>query len=455
MRNGFVRETIQGTCVDLTFEGKGVVKRGSDVIFVPGMFPGEEGEVEISYRRAGELYGTLLKLTKTSPDRIEPRCKVASACGGCEFQQYAYKAQLLYKQKKVKEQFRKIAHMDVNPLPCLGMDNPYFYRNKIQMPFATDDQGNVYCGFYKENTHVIVPIEKCYIEDERSEHILAAMRKLMKSIRVQPYDEDTGYGVIRHALIKTSYHYKEIMLVLVTAVDSFPGRNNFVHALVEECPEISTIVQNINTRSTNVVLGEIAKTLYGRGYIRDTLCGVEFQISAKSFYQTNPVMTEVLYQKAMEAAELKPTDVVLDAYSGIGTIGLIAAKKVAKVISVEIIPEAVRDAVHNARDNGITNFEAYADDASSFINRLSADKAKIDVLFLDPPRKGSDERFLSAALRLKPERIVYISCEPSTLARDVAFLSSQYRIDSIQPVDLFPQTFHVETVVRLTLRDDK
>lgn len=449
MGKAFATQTMTGVCTDLSFEGKGVFKSDGQVVFVNGMFPGEEGEIEISYRRAGNLFGEVKKLTKVSPHRVQPRCKVCHACGGCSFQQLDYESQLLFKQQKVKEQFRKIGGMNVDVLPTVGMDDPYFYRNKIQMPFGLDKRGNPYCGFYKEGTHVIVPIEKCFIEDERSEHILTTVKKLLKSFHIQPYNEDDRWGILRHVLIRTSYYQKQIMVVLVTAVDVFPSRNNFVKALVKECPEITTVVQNINSRSTNVILGEKEHILYGKGFIEDSLCGVSFQISSKSFYQTNPVMTEKLYSAAMKAAKLQPTDIAFDAYSGIGTIGLIAAKDVKEVISVEIVPAAVRDGIKNAKRNGINNFKMYCDDASDFMVRMAKNNEGVDVLFMDPPRKGSDERFLKSVLKLKPKRIVYVSCEPSTLARDVKFLAPYYAIESIQPFDMFPQGFHVETVVCL------
>ena len=452
-KNGFQKETFRGTCRDLTYEGKGVVLKGKDCVFVSGVFPGESGEFEISYRRNGSLFGKVKKLDVVSPDRVAPKCKICSSCGGCQFQQYAYKAQLLYKSKKVKEQFHKIGHMDVDVLPTIGMDKPYNYRNKIQMPFGKDARGNIYCGFYKENTHVIVPVTECLIEDERAVHILEVTKKLMKSFKIDPYEEDSRRGVLRHLLIRTSHYRPEIMVVLVTNVNVFPSRNNFVKALVKECPEITTVVQNINSRQTNVILGERERVLYGPGKIRDSLNGVEFDISAKSFYQTNPVMTEILYERAMTAAKLEKTDVVFDAYSGIGTIGLIAAKHVKTVLSVEIVEAAVKDAVKNAKNNGIKNFRVYCDDASSFMVRMAEKKEHVDVLFMDPPRKGSDERFLNALLKLKPNRVVYVSCDPSTLARDVAYISKSYEIESIQPVDMFPQSFHVETVVGLKLRE--
>ena len=449
------KKILSGACVDLSFEGKGVFKSGKEVVFVEGMFIGEEGDVELSYRRNGANFGKIVKLTKVSPDRIQPRCKICHACGGCCFQQLAYPAQLSFKSAKVKEQFRKIAHMDVKVNPCIGMEDPYYYRNKIQMPFGKDDRGNPYCGFYKASTHVIVPVEECYIEDRRAKPILDAIKTLLKSFRIEPYDEDSGYGLLRHVLIKTSYYKQQVMVVLVTSSDFFPGRNNFVKALVERCPEITTVIQNVNGRHTSVILGEKERVLYGKGYIEDTLCGVSFQISSKSFYQTNPVMTEKLYSYAMKQAKLTGSEIVFDSYSGIGTIGLIAAKDAKEVISVEIVNAAVKDGVNNAKRNHIENFRMYCDDASSFMVKMADKGETVDVLFMDPPRKGSDERFLKAALKLKPKRIVYVSCDPSTLARDVAYLSRMYSVDDVQPFDMFPQTFHVETICALSFKGQK
>jgi 23S rRNA (uracil1939-C5)-methyltransferase len=454
MKNGFIKRTVNTKCLDLTYEGKGVCKDSGEVIFVEGMFPGDEGDIEVSYRRGGQLYGTLLKLKTLSPDRINPKCKVATACGGCQFQQYAYKAQLLFKQRTVDEQFRKVGHLEVKALPTLGMEDPYNYRDKIQVPFGLDQKGQVFSGFYKEGTHVIVPITECFIEDKRARRILDVLCQQLTALHIQPYIEELGDGFIRNALIKTSYYEKQIMLVLVTTEESFPKKDELIAALKTQCPEITTLVQNINFEHTNVVLGDETIVLYGPGYIEDQLCGVHFQISAKSFYQTNPVMTEVLYKTAMEYAKLTPEDVVFDAYSGIGTIGLIASKSCKEVISVEIIPEAVQDAIANAKNNGITNFKAYADDASSFISRMAKQGEHIDVLFVDPPRKGCDAKFLDAVAALKPSRIVYISCNPSSLARDVAYISKAYKLGAIQPVDLFPHTSHIETVCALSLRND-
>ena len=440
-------QIVTAKCVDLSFEGKGVAKYEKGVVFVDGLFPGEEAEIEITFVRAGASFGVVRKLLTLSKDRIQPRCPVCTTCGGCQFQQLSYQAQLEFKKNKVKNAFLRTAKMDVVVNDVIGMEDPYFYRNKIQMPVGKDRFGKIITGFYKANSHVIVPIEKCYIEDERSTAILKTIRDLMKEIRVEPYDEDKRSGVIRHILIRTSYYKKQIMVVLVTNVNSFPGQRNFVNALTLKHPEITTIVQNINKRDTNVILGNYENILYGKGFIEDSLMGINYQISSKSFYQINPRQTEKLYKAAIEAANLNKDDVVLDAYTGIGTIAILAAKHAKQVIGVEIINQAVRDALRNAKHNGISNIEFYAADVSDFIDQMASQQKDIDVLFMDPPRKGADERFLKSVLTLKPKRIVYVSCEPETLARDIKILSSVYQIASIQPVDMFPQTHHVESVV--------
>ena len=446
---------IQGRCKGLSHEGKGIVAYGDEVVYVEGLFPGDEGDIQIAYKRAGEFFGEIKKLNKLSPDRIEPKCKICRACGGCSFQQLDYPAQLAWKREYVMSQLRHF-HLDGYEVqPTIGMDEPYFYRNKIQVPFARDRKGRVYYGFYKTGTHVIVPTDICYIEDKRAQHILKEIRDLLESFRLEPYDEDSRRGILRHVLIRTSYYQKQIMVVLVTNVDVFPSRNNFVKALIKRCPEVTTVVQNINSRQTNVILGEKEHILYGKGFIEDELCGVGFKISAKSFYQTNPVMTEKLYKTAMEFASLNEKDVVFDAYSGIGTIGLIAAKDVAQVISVELVPQAVRDAISNAKRNNITNFVAHCDDATRFMENMAKNKEHVDVVFMDPPRKGSDERFLDAVIKLKPQRLVYVSCNPSTLARDLKYIEKSYRVEKIQPFDMFPQTTHVETVVCLSNKNAK
>ena len=446
-------QNVTGKCVDLSFEGKGVVKLSYGTVFVDGLFPGEEAEIEIQYKRAGSYFGKVYRLIKKSEDRIQPLCGVCTACGGCQFQQYSYPAQLKYKANKVKDAFRRHLKKDVDVKPTIGMSNPYEYRNKIQVPIGRDPHGHIVSGFYRSGTHKIIPIDKCYIESPKASEIISKFKTLIKEFRYEPYNEDTGYGLFRHILIRTSYHYDDVMVTLVTTQDEFKGRNNFVKEFIKRCPNIKCLVQNINPRDTNVILGEKERVLYGSGHIKDSILGVDFLISSKSFFQVNPVQVEVLYSKAIEFANLSKDEVVLDAYSGIGTISLIASKHVKKVVGVEIVKEAIIDAKKNAKLNNIDNAEFICGDAPEVFKDLVNNKVKFSTVFVDPPRKGLDERFVQTLRELKPEKIVYVSCEPETLARDVALLSDIYDIKNIQPVDMFPMTFHVETVVCLRLKE--
>jgi len=445
-------QNVTGKCVDLSFEGKGVVKLSYGTVFVDGLFPGEEAEIEIQYKRAGSYFGKVHRLIKKSPDRIQPLCGVCTACGGCQFQQYAYPAQLKYKQNKIKDAFRRHLGKEVEVNETLGMKNPYEYRNKIQVPIGRDPHGKIVSGFYRSGTHKIIPIDKCYIENPKASQIIAEFKKLIKDFHYEPYNEDTGYGLFRHILIRTSYHYEDVMVTLVTTRDEFKGKNNFVKEFIKRCPNIKCVVQNINSRDTNVILGEKERILYGSGQIRDSILGVEFLISSKSFYQVNPEQVEVLYSKAIEYADIQKDEEVLDAYCGIGTIGLIASKQAKHVIGVEIVKEAIIDAKKNARLNKIENVDFICDDASKAFARLLDEKHNITTVMVDPPRKGLDEKFIQTLLELKPKKIVYISCEPETLARDIALLSDHYEIKKVQPVDMFPMTFHVETIVGLALK---
>ena len=443
-------QNVTGKCVDLSFEGKGVVKLSYGTVFVDGLFPGEEAEIEIQYKRAGSFFGKVHRLISKSPDRIQPLCGVCTACGGCQFQQYDYSAQLKYKSNKVKDAFRRHG-LDVEVLDTLGMENPYEYRNKIQVPVDRDPHGHIVTGFYRSGTHKIIPIDKCYIESPKASKIIEEFKKLLKEFKYEPYNEDTGYGLFRHILIRTSYHYKDVMVTLVTKQDEFKGKNNFVREFIRRCPNIKSLVQNINPRDTNVILGDKERILYGTAHIKDSILGVDFLISSKSFFQVNPVQVEVLYNKAIEFANLNKNETVFDAYCGIGTISLIAAQKVQKVIGVEIVKEAIFDAKKNAKLNYIGNAEFICGDAPTVFKDILSD-VKFSTVFVDPPRKGIDEKFVEALLEVKPKKIVYVSCEPETLARDIKMLSEYYQIEQVQPVDMFPMTFHVETVVGLYLK---
>ena len=329
------------------------------------------------------------------------------------------------------------------------MEDPYNYRNKIQVPFNKDKNCKVKFGFYKENSHIIMPIKECAIEDKRAAPILWDIKLLLEDMNIPVYNEDNGKGILRYVLIRTSYHYKELMLVLVTTQMNFPGQRNFINELVNRHPEITTIVENVNSRHTNVILGNQEKVLYGQGHIKDDILGLTFEISASSFFQVNPVQVEKLYASALNLIDFSKKEVVLDAYSGVGTIGLIAARNAKKVISVEINKSAHKNAIENAKRNNIDNIEFHCADAGEFISKYDGD---IDVLIMDPPRSGSDETFLSTVMNKRIKKIIYVSCNPETLARDIDYLSSLYKVNYIQPVDMFPMTAHVETVVELLIK---
>lgn len=333
----------------------------------------------------------------------------------------------------------------------IGMEEPYHYRNKVHAVFGLDRKNNPISGIYKEGTHRILPVDSCLIEDQKADEIIVTIRSMLRSFKIRVFDEDTGYGLLRHVLIRRGFTTGEILVVLVTASPVFPSKNNFVKALREKHPEITTIVQNINGRSTSMVLGDKEHVLYGKGYIEDVLCGLRFRISSRSFYQINSAQTEKLYAKAIELAELTGNETVLDAYCGIGTIGLIASKHAGKVIGVELNQDAVRDAVQNAKKNGITNAQFFCNDAGRFMSHMAARGESADVVFMDPPRSGSTEEFIDAVALMQPKRVVYISCGPDTLARDLRmFAKHGYKAKEAWPVDLFGWTEHVETVVLLS-----
>ena len=374
-------------------------------------------------------------------------CPVYGRCGGCQLLHLPYREQLHLKQRQVEKLLKEYCRVET----IIGMEEPSHYRNKVHAVFGHRKDGTIISGTYQEGPHFIVPVDECFIEDQRADAIIRDIRGLLKSFRIKTYNEDTGYGLFRHVLVRTGYHSGEIMVVRVLGSPILPSKNNFVKALRQLHPEITTIVLNVNDQKTSMILGERETILYGKGYIEDTLCGLTFRISSKSFYQVNPVQTEVLYRKAIELAGLTGRERVIDAYCGIGTIGLIASGKAGEVISVELNPDAVRDAIANARRNGVKNVRFYRNDAGVFLTQMAREGAQADVVFMDPPRSGSDEAFLSSVIRLSPERIVYISCNPQTLARDLGYLTRRgYRAVTAVPVDMFPATNSIETVCLLS-----
>ncbi len=378
-------------------------------------------------------------------------CPNYKKCGGCQLQNMTYERQLSFKQVKVIKLLGRFRHVD----EIIGMDDPLHYRNKVQAAFGMRN-GKIISGVYQSSTHNIVPVDDCMIEDTIADSIIVTIRKLLASFKIKPFNDVNMTGFLRHVLVKRGFVSGQIMVVLVTASGEFPSQRSFVNALLERHPDITTIVRNINDKHTSLVLGERSEVLHGDGYIEEELCGLKFRISPKSFYQINPVQTEVLYNKAKEFAALTGNERVIDAYCGTGTIGLIMAKDAGEVIGVELNKDAVKDARNNAKANGVENIRFFGGDAGEFMVDMAQAGERADVVITDPPRAGCSLDFLKSLVKLSPKRVVYVSCNPETLARDLGYLTRhKYIVKKIQPVDMFPYTEHVETVVLLSKLSSK
>ena len=374
-------------------------------------------------------------------------CPLYKKCGGCQLQNLTYEQQLRYKQVKCIRLLGKFCRVG----EIIGMENPYHYRNKVQAAFALDRHSNIISGVYQSSSHKIVPVTVCMTEDEKADEIIGTIRRLLKNFKLRPYNEDTGRGFLRHVLVKRGFKSGQIMVVLVTGTRDFPKKKDFVATLLKIYPEITTVVQNVNNQKTSMVLGNRSEVLFGDGYITENLGDFVFRISPKAFYQINPIQTEVLYNTTLEFAGLTGKETVIDAYCGTGTIGIFASPKAKKVVGVELNPDAVKDARVNAKLNSAENTEFYNADAGEFLADAAASNEKYDVVIMDPPRSGSTVKFLKSVVKLAPKTVVYVSCNPETLARDLMFLvRNGYKVKKIQPVDMFPHTNHVETVVLLS-----
>ena len=374
-------------------------------------------------------------------------CPLYKKCGGCQLQNLTYEQQLRYKQVKCIRLLGKFCRVG----EIIGMENPYHYRNKVQAAFALDRHSNIISGVYQSSSHKIVPVTVCMTEDEKADEIIGTIRRLLKNFKLRPYNEDTGRGFLRHVLVKRGFKSGQIMVVLVTGTRDFPKKKDFVATLLKIHPEITTVVQNVNNQKTSMVLGNRSEVLFGDGYITEQLGDFSFRISPKAFYQINPIQTEVLYNTTLEFAGLTGKETVIDAYCGTGTIGIFASPKAKKVVGVELNPDAVKDARVNAKLNSAENTEFYNADAGEFLADAAASNEKYDVVIMDPPRSGSTVKFLKSVVKLAPKTVVYVSCNPETLARDLMFLvRNGYKVKKIQPVDMFPHTNHVETVVLLS-----
>ncbi len=384
---------------------------------------------------------------KQAEDKKASRCPYSKKCGACQMIDTPYEKQLRQKHAKVQELLEPYTRV----ASFIGMEEPEHYRCKVHAVFTHDKKGNPLSGIYREGTHEVVPVESCLLEDQKADAIIATIRGMLKSFKIKTYDEDNGFGLLRHVLIRIGKYTGEIMVVLVTVSPVFPSKNNFVKALRKEHPEITTIVLNVNDKQTSMVLGDKEKPMYGPGFIYDICCGMKFKISPKSFYQVNPVQTEVLYKTAIDMAELKGDEIALDCYSGVGTIGIIASPHVKEVISVELNKDAVKDAILNAKINEIKNITFYENDATRFMQQMAESGDKVDLVFMDPPRSGSTPEFISSMIALAPKKVVYISCSPDSLARDLSIITKGgYKVEKARPVDMFPFTRSIETVVLLT-----
>lgn len=385
--------------------------------------------------------------TSKETNRENSLCPVTKRCGGCHWMGMDYQEQLREKEKRVRKLLSPYCRLE----GIVGMEQPLYYRNKVHAVFGEDRKHRPISGIYEEGTHRIVPVDSCRIENQKADAIIVSVRELLPSFKIRPYNEDTGYGLLRHVLVRTGQVSGQIMVVLVLASPILPSRNNFVKALLKRHPEITTIVVNVNNRNTSMVLGDREQVVYGKGYIEDTLCGKTFRISPRSFYQVNPLQTELLYAKAMEYAALTGRETVLDAYCGTGTIGIIASERAGQVLGVELNAEAVRDARVNAKINQVRNIRFYQNDAGRFLLDMEAQGARADVVLMDPPRSGSSQEFLSAVARMAPEKVVYVSCNPETLVRDLKYMTGHgYRVERGMAVDMFPFTEHVESIVLLS-----
>ena len=437
--------------VDYTSEGIGLAKVDGFPIFINNLIIGEEAEVKIVKVLRNFALGKIIKFIHISPDRIKPLIPETIHLGGCQFTQLSYEKEVEHKKAKVERALRVIGGLQVSIDTIHKAPNPYFYRNKTVLPLSVNKQGKVFSGLFRHNTHEIIAMDKTHLDDERASDIMREIRLLATQHELDIYDEKTHTGDLRKVMIRTSYYLSEIMVVLVTKNRKVHNLDLFCNDLIAKIPSITTIIQNINHERTNVILGSEEIVLYGPGFIHDQIHQLTFSISSQSFFQVNTPQAEKLYERAVELAQLTKEDVVLDAYSGIGTISLIAALKAKEVYGVEIVKDAVVDAKNNAKINKIKNVSFYEQDAGEFLIESPINKP-IDVLFVDPPRKGLSQTFIEQAKIAKPARLVYISCDPATLARDLKMLCEDYEIKTIECLDMFSRTAHVESITLLSLK---
>ncbi|MFT4401931.1 23S rRNA (uracil(1939)-C(5))-methyltransferase RlmD [Bacillus sp. SW14] len=435
------------TFEDLTHEGAGVAKVEGFPIFVPNALPEEKAQIKVTRVKKGFAFGRLIEMKEESPHRTDAPCPIYKQCGGCQLQHMTYEGQLLFKQKQVKDVLERIGKLDLSNVtvhPTLGMEDPWNYRNKAQVPVG-EREGGLVAGFYQQRSHDIIDMSACLIQQSKNDAAVQAVKDICANYGVKAYNEERHKGWLRHIMVRYGVVTGEMMIVFITRTNDFPHKAKIIEDITAQFPHVKSIVQNINPNKTNVIFGNETNVIWGEEYIYDLIGDVKFAISARSFYQVNPEQTKVLYDKALEYAELQGEETVIDAYCGIGTISLFLAKQAKKVYGVEIVPEAIEDAKRNAELNGITNAEFAVGEAETVIPKWYEEGITADTLVVDPPRKGCDEALLRTIVEMKPKRVVYVSCNPGTLARDLRVLEDGgYATLEVQPVDMFPHTNHVE-----------
>ena len=438
---------------DLTQDGSGVAKVDGYPLFVPFALPGEKATVKVIKANKGYGFGRLVEILEASPDRVENPCSLHKECGGAQLLHLKYEGQLSAKEKQVRDALERIGGLKgIQVHPVLGMENPWSYRNKVQVPVG-EQNGRMIAGYFKKRSHEIVNMENCGVELSMDDSIVLKVLEICKANGISPYDENEHKGILRHIMVRWAKETGEIMIVLITRTRTLPNSDEIVKDIRTSIPNVKSIVHNINTKRTNVILGERSATLWGSSTITDYIGEIKFAISPRSFYQVNPYQTKVLYDKALEYAELTGEETVIDAYCGIGTISLFLAQKAKKVYGVEIVEDAIKDAKRNAEINGITNAEFIVGASEDVITNMAKEGIKADVIVVDPPRKGCDEALLNTIIAMKPKKVVYVSCNPGTLARDLRILEAGgFQTKEVQPVDMFPQTTHVESVAKLVLK---
>ena len=441
--------------IDNGFEGEGIAKIDNFTIFIPGTIKGEKVKIIIVKVLSSHGFGKVIEIIEKSPVRQEADCNTYKRCGGCNLRHVKYEETLKMKQNAVQSLVNKTLKNKIKVQETVGMENPLHYRNKAQYPIGINKQGEPVIGVFANRTHEVIPIDNCLIQNKKSEEIAKFIVEFIKEKNISIYDEKTGKGLVRHIVTKVGIKTGEIMCVIVINGHKIPNENELVEKLKTKYPEIKTIVKNINMKNTNVILGQENINLYGNGYIEDILGEYKFKISPLSFYQVNPVQAEKLYNLGVSMAEITKNDVVFDLYCGIGTISLFMSKFAKKVYGIEIVEEAVKMAKENAENNNVSNTEFFAGDVEIILDDLINNKGiKADVVMFDPPRKGLDKKSIENILKIKPKKIVYISCNPATLIRDLADFENEYDIKTIIPVDMFPFTSHVECVAVLKLKQD-